>query len=130
MRKQVMVRAWEIAKEAVRNFGGKVSEFFRSALTIAWSEAKEVNVVCRREELKDVTADFVAAVNERVEILRSKGKNELASAYVRMINVALAKAPATDNLFAMMVSIKAGNTGLSFSSIVNDIKVRYGYVVR
>lgn len=39
--KKVMVRAWEIAKEAVAKFGGKVKEFFQQALIMAWSEFKK-----------------------------------------------------------------------------------------
>lgn len=40
--KNVMVRAWEIAKEAVAKFGGKVKEYFAQALAMAWKEVKEV----------------------------------------------------------------------------------------
>ena len=40
MKKQVMVRAWSLAKEAVKKFGGRAVDFFRSALTIAWEEIK------------------------------------------------------------------------------------------
>lgn len=40
--KNVMVRAWEIARTAVIKFGGKVKEYFSQALTIAWKEAKNV----------------------------------------------------------------------------------------
>ena len=36
-----MVRAWEIARDAVKKFGGKVKEFFSMALTMAWEEVKE-----------------------------------------------------------------------------------------
>lgn len=36
--KQIMVRAWEIARAAVVKFGGKVSEYFAGALRQAWSE--------------------------------------------------------------------------------------------
>lgn len=39
--KNVMVRAWEIAKAAVVKFGGKVKEYFSQALAIAWAEAKK-----------------------------------------------------------------------------------------
>ena len=35
-----MVRAWEIAREAVKKFGGKVKEFFQQALIMAWGEVK------------------------------------------------------------------------------------------
>ncbi|MBO2943599.1 hypothetical protein JJQ72_06355 [Paenibacillus sp. F411] len=38
--KNVMVRAWEIAKAAVVKFGGKVKEFFARALAMAWAEVK------------------------------------------------------------------------------------------
>lgn len=43
--KQVMVRAWEIAKEGQERFGGKVSEYFAIALKMAWEEAKKVKAV-------------------------------------------------------------------------------------
>lgn len=42
MTKQVMVKAWKIAKEAVVKFGGKVKEYFASSLTLAWAEVKEM----------------------------------------------------------------------------------------
>lgn len=38
--KNVMVRAWEIAKEGQVKFGGKVSEYFAQALAMAWAEVK------------------------------------------------------------------------------------------
>jgi hypothetical protein len=40
MMKNVMVRAWEIARAAVVKFGGKVKEYFAAALRQAWSEAR------------------------------------------------------------------------------------------
>lgn len=40
MKKQIMVRAWEIAKAAVAQFGGKAREYFAESLRIAWTEAK------------------------------------------------------------------------------------------
>lgn len=39
--KNVMVRAWEIAKAAVVKFGGKVKEYFAQALAQAWREVKK-----------------------------------------------------------------------------------------
>lgn len=38
--KNVMTRAWEIARKAVVKFGGKVKEFFAQSLKFAWSEIK------------------------------------------------------------------------------------------
>lgn len=40
--KNIMTRAWEIAREAVVNFGGKASEYIAEALKMAWAEVKEV----------------------------------------------------------------------------------------
>lgn len=50
MMKQVMKRAWELAKKGVKNFGGKVREYLSSSLVIAWEEIKN---------MKTVTATFV-----------------------------------------------------------------------
>ncbi|MEK3645802.1 hypothetical protein [Aeribacillus sp. FSL M8-0235] len=40
--KNIMKRAWEIAKEGVKKFGGKVKEYFAMALKLAWKEAKRI----------------------------------------------------------------------------------------
>ena len=40
MKKQVMKRAWELAKAGVNKFGGKVREYFATSLSIAWEEIK------------------------------------------------------------------------------------------
>lgn len=34
----VMKRAWEIAKEGQKKFGGKIKEYFAEALKLAWAE--------------------------------------------------------------------------------------------
>lgn len=39
--KNVMAKAWEIAREGVRKFGGKVKQYFAVALKMAWDEVKE-----------------------------------------------------------------------------------------
>lgn len=40
MKKQIMKRAWEIAREAVSKFGGNATEYFAEALRMAWKETK------------------------------------------------------------------------------------------
>ncbi|POD46302.1 hypothetical protein BKM15_26025 [Pseudomonas syringae pv. syringae] len=40
--KNVMTRAWEIAKEGVAKFGGKVKEYFAISLKMAWAEHKAI----------------------------------------------------------------------------------------
>ena len=54
MAKKVMTRAWAIAKEAVKNFGGKASQYIAEALRMAWKEVKTVKkaVADRIEELE------------------------------------------------------------------------------
>lgn len=39
--RNVMTKAWEIAREGAKKFGGKVSEYFAEALRIAWSIVKK-----------------------------------------------------------------------------------------
>lgn len=38
--KEVMVRAWEIAKKAAKKFGGKAIEYIAGSLKMAWAEVK------------------------------------------------------------------------------------------
>lgn len=40
MMKEVMCKAWEIAKKAAKKFGGKVIEYIGGALKMAWEMAK------------------------------------------------------------------------------------------
>lgn len=47
--KNVMGRAWEIARVAFKKFGGKVREYFAQALAQAW---KEVKAVAKKFELE------------------------------------------------------------------------------
>lgn len=42
--KNVMTKAWEIAKAGVKKFGGKVKEYFAEALRLAWKIVKGGNV--------------------------------------------------------------------------------------
>lgn len=39
--KNVMKRAWEIAKEGAKKFGGKAVEYIAMALKMAWSETRK-----------------------------------------------------------------------------------------
>ena len=43
MKKQIMKRAWEIAREAAGQFGRKVKPFFIKSLKQAWREARNPN---------------------------------------------------------------------------------------
>ena len=39
-KKEIMKKAWEIAREGQKAFGGKVSEYFAESLKMAWDQAK------------------------------------------------------------------------------------------
>lgn len=39
-KKEIMSKAWEIAREGQKAFGGKVREYFAEALKMAWAQAK------------------------------------------------------------------------------------------
>lgn len=82
--KQIMKRAWEIAKNGVAQFGGKVREYFASSLALAWKEfktmTKEIVLVGSEKQIKwamDIResfvkhiADFKTGVNEAIEHYR------------------------------------------------------------
>lgn len=62
--KNVMTRAWEIAKEAVVKFGGKVKEYFALSLKMAWDEIKApaavtVELVSGSRKYKSWVAEIV-----------------------------------------------------------------------
>lgn len=44
MKKQIMKRAWEIAKQGQKKFGGKVKEYFAESLKMAWAESRKATV--------------------------------------------------------------------------------------
>lgn len=69
--KRIMTRAWEIAKEGQRNFGGKVSEYFAIALKMAWEEAKNgitvdgLDVIPYIQSLEEVSHHIVIESKKR-----------------------------------------------------------------
>lgn len=53
MMKEIMSKAWEIAKNGAAQFGGKVREYFGIALKMAWAAAKAPkSLLDRIEELE------------------------------------------------------------------------------
>lgn len=51
--KEIMKRAWQITKEAMKNFGGKAYEYLAEALRMAWAEHKAPRDITERiEELE------------------------------------------------------------------------------
>jgi hypothetical protein len=52
MKKKVMQRAWELARQGVKQFGGKAKEYFPESLRMAWAETKKVYIVETHEAEK------------------------------------------------------------------------------
>jgi len=90
--KKVMVRAWEIAKEGVKKFGGKVKEYFAMALKLAWKEAKRIAAdqtgsiklmgsekqIKWAEDIRKVVVENIDVVFEVIERALDENKNELS----------------------------------------------------
>lgn len=93
--KQVMKKAWEIAKEGQKKFGGKVKEYFSIALKMAWEIVKKGAAVVKNEVVLTIglnTFDGMAkCFNKRgkylgdahrqaklnVEVIERKGKYDI-----------------------------------------------------
>lgn len=98
MRKQVMVRAWKIAREAVVKFGGKAKEFFSQALAIAWKEVKGVVAMekvivinTKSAKVNEASRKFANDMNTRIEKALSMGKDaDELNKTTRLLNAFLA----------------------------------------
>lgn len=61
--KKIMTRAWEIAREAAAQFGGKAKQYISGALKMAWAEAKAPAMTVKEwavsimEKLVDMAVD-------------------------------------------------------------------------
>lgn len=76
--KQVMTRAWDLARNASKKFGGKAKDFLSQSLVIAWREFKKGIFITakgsnRAREIKDqlnitmVLAEKLEAVEKAVQ---------------------------------------------------------------
>lgn len=62
--KNVMSKAWEIAKEGAKKFGGKVKEYFSEALRMAWAVIKEEAVKVKKTLVREIEFGKAVAVVE------------------------------------------------------------------
>lgn len=51
MKKKVMQRAWQLAKQGAKQFGGKAKEYFAISLRMAWAEIKEESAMKEKESI-------------------------------------------------------------------------------
>ncbi|EMA6344833.1 hypothetical protein U3450_003889 [Bacillus cytotoxicus] len=83
MRNNVMAKAWEIAKQGVKKFGGKVKEYFAIALKMAWAQVKGGNEVVELKgtekqvkwanDIREVYFKSIDAVKAEIEKHNKKG---------------------------------------------------------
>lgn len=111
--KNVMVRAWEIAKEGVKKFGGKVKEYFAQALTMAWAEVKNTPADKARAMFIDIFSqgknmEVVREIENGYEVI-IKGKLHEVTYVTETDNLAAGK---RINVFFRIVNttVKANNT--------------------
>lgn len=64
MRKEVMITAWDIARAAVVEFGGRVVEYLSEALKMAWAKIKGGN------KMKGSEKQIAWAENIKEEVVR------------------------------------------------------------
>lgn len=85
--KRVMIRAWEIVKEAVEKFGGKCMEYMSKALKIAWKEEKEMKLVELKgsekqiawaEDIRDHYISVFKKFEELVKEVKEIGKRNMS----------------------------------------------------
>ena len=65
--KKIMMRAWEIVKAAIAEFGGKAREYMAEALRMAWAETKET--------AKQSRDDIIAALTKKYGRWTKQGFN-------------------------------------------------------
>lgn len=127
MMKKVMKRAWELAKEGVTKFGGKVREYFVASLSIAWEEIKEMSTF-KTEEVMAIGAKghvvYVAIPNTQevqvlnaVNIVKKAEKEVTNKSNVVTYNVYAIEADATEAPFTVVANGKK-------HSLKVDIKTR------
>lgn len=73
--KNIMVRAWEIAEEGQKRFGGNVKEYFAVALKIAWAEAKSASKKTVKEVADIIKEKLGTAV--KVNVWEKYGKRRI-----------------------------------------------------
>lgn len=90
MMKQVMVRAWQLAKDGANKFGGSSKEYFASSLELAWAEVKAAEQTTEVKEVRELAtkhnipyivaegffklAESIGTTVERMQIRNWRGK--------------------------------------------------------
>jgi len=118
MMKQVMVRAWEIARQGQEQFGGKVSEYLSQALKMAWAESKEVTYeVVLDLNSKDQWIARINGTHPTYKLNREFLNNYYVHNYFKVFDL-------TDGVYAAKFSNRGGQ---KFFQVVNGEAVEIDY---
>lgn len=92
--RKVMIRAWEIAREAAKRFDGKIKEYFQQALIMAWAEVKSVKLtIAAVKELAHTAMTDTDAADYELNKWNKEGYNRI---YINLVNYRKHKKVITD----------------------------------
>ncbi|MBP1971560.1 hypothetical protein J2Z83_003711 [Virgibacillus natechei] len=114
--KNIMKRAWEIAKWGQNNHGGKVSEYLSEALKMAWKEAKG------QTDRYQLQLDNFKSALEQYKELSLKAKEHNKNTPVIDVDVLMAKAtPQNIEGATKAMQIKIGKAKVYLQQKRNDV---------
>jgi len=78
MTKQVMVRAWEIARKGQEQFGGNVSEYLSEAMKMAWAIEKGTVTMTIKRTMNEIAEELQSNLNTvKVNVWENYGKRRI-----------------------------------------------------
>jgi len=76
--RNVMIRAWEIAKEGQKKFGGKVSEYLSEAMKMAWAIEKGQVTLTVKKTMNEIAEELQNKLNGvKVNVWENYGKRRI-----------------------------------------------------
>ena len=73
-----MIRAWEIAKEGQKKFGGKVSEYLSEAMKMAWAIEKGQVTLTVKKTMNEIAEELQNKLNGvKVNVWENYGKRRI-----------------------------------------------------
>lgn len=118
--KNVMTRAWKIAREGQKKFGGKVKEYFQQALVMAWAEAKAPKKVSM-EEVAELLKEKLAGT-AKVNTWERYGKRRIYVNKGFKQQVAMLEFDNSDNLITEMNIDNIGWFGAQQNGIFAELE--------
>lgn len=119
MMKQVMKRAWELAKSGVKKFGGKVREYLAASLSIAWKEVKNMGEKLAELVGTEKQVKWANDIRARIESVKPQLKEKFISELEKMFEGKTSEKH-------LNIKNTAKESGLSFiENLDNDTRATY-----